>query len=481
MACEIGVVVGLPIGRWMAYNKSLGNNNSAIFLYNVTNKKITQVTEGFYSDHNPTFDPEGKYLYITTNRAFSPVYSDFDNSWSYPNATQLAAIPLREDVESPIFLENDTVAVKIAEAETDKPEKEEAADKKKKKKKKGDKEGEDKKEADKKEEKLVKIDLENFERRIVILPPEAGNMGNLSATEGKVIYQRFPNSGSNDEAKPSLMYYDLKESESKTIFAGANGYTLSADGKKILVRKGRTMGIIKVEAKQEMEHTLALKKMEMTVKPREEWQQIFNDTWRFQRDYFYDNKMHGLDWAAMRKQYGDLVQYCNNRSDLNFIIGELIGELNASHTYRGGGDQESAKRKSVGYLGVDWAKEGDYFQVKSIVRGAAWDNEVRSPLDNPGVKIKEGNYILAINGINLNDYGDPWAAFEGLADQTVELTYNTSPSWTNAKTALVKTLSSETRLRNLAWIEQNRKRVDEASDGKIWLYLCTKYWCRWTK
>ncbi len=444
--------------RWMAYPKSRGNNNSAIFLYNTDTKKITQVTQGFYSDHNPTFDPKGDYLYLTTNRSFNPVYSDFDNSWTYPNATQLAAIPLRKEVDSPISLKNDTVAIKIAEAAG--KEKEEKAEEKESEEK-----TEDKEEEDKKNEPL-EIDLDNFEQRLVILPPHAGNMGRLSAVEGKIIYQRFPNSGSNEE-EGALMYYDLKKEESKTILKGVNNYVLSADGKKLLVRKGKKMGVIEVGEKQKLENTLALNKMEMTVNPREEWQQIFNDAWRFQRDYFYDNEMHGLDWNALRKQYGDLVQHCLNRNDLNFILGELIGELNASHTYRGGGDRETANQKAVGYLGVDWAKENDFFKVKKIIRGAAWDNEVRAPLDRPGVKIKEGDYILAVNGIALNEYSDPWAAFEGLADQTVEITYNSVPTWTDAKTALVKTLSTETRLRNLAWIEQNRKRVDEVSGGKI--------------
>ena len=227
------------------------------------------------------------------------------------------------------------------------------------------------------------------------------------------------------------------------------------------------MGIIGIGEGKKLEKTLPLGKMEMTLNPKEEWQQIFNDAWRFQRDYFYDKEMHGVNWDAMKTQYGELVQHCTNRNDLNFILGEMIAELNASHSYRGGGDQESADRKRMGYLGVDWAKEGDYFKVKAIVRGSEWDNEVRSPLDIPGVEIEEGSYILAVNGVALNDYTDPWAAFEGLADQTVEITYNDKPSWDDSKTTLVKTLSSETRLRNLAWIESNRKRVEEASGGKI--------------
>ncbi|MEN0046271.1 MAG: PDZ domain-containing protein [Bacteroidota bacterium] len=437
-----------PDSRWMAYTKNMNNNNSAIFLYDMEAKKSKQITKGFYSDSNPTFDPEGKYLYLTTNRDFSPVYGDFDNSWTYPNATQLAVITLSADTESPIKLKNDTVEIEEEEEEKKEDEEEEKSEKKKE------------------DDKAVAIDLEGFERRIVVLPPSAGNMGNLAATKGKIVYSRYPNSGSGG-GESKLMYYDLEEQKSKTIMSGVWTYKMSANGEKLLVRTPQGMGIIKVQENQKMEDQLPLDKMEMVVDPRAEWQQIFNDAWRFQRDYFYDKEMHGLDWEAMKKQYGNLVQYANNRNDLNFILGELIGELNASHTYRGGGDQEYADRKSIGYLGVDWAKEGDYFKVKTIIRGSDWDNEVRSPLDEPGVKIKEGSYIIAVNGVNLNDYTDPWAAFEGLANETVEITYNDKPSMEDAETTLVKTLSSETRLRNLAWIESNRKRVEEASGGKI--------------
>ena len=233
------------------------------------------------------------------------------------------------------------------------------------------------------------------------------------------------------------------------------------------MRKGRNLAVIKLAEGQKMDKMLPLKEMEMMLNPKEEWMQIFNDTWRFQRDFFYDKGMHGLDWNAMREHYGAMVKDATSRGDLNFIIGELIGELNASHTYRGGGDQETPARKSVGYLGVDWAKTNGQFQIKKIIRGAEWDNEVRSPLDEPGIGVKEGDYILAINGIALADFPDPWAAFEGLANKTVQLTVNSKPSWEGSKTVLIKTMRSETRLRNLAWIESNRKRVDDASNGEI--------------
>ena len=431
-------------GRWMAYSKTMDNGNGAVMIYDTKDKKLTQATSGFYSDLNPTFDREGKYLYLITNRSFNPVYSDFDNTWIYPNATELAVVTLRPEVKSPLAAANDTVAV----TKDKKDEKE--ADK-------ADKEAKDE---------TVTIEFEGFERRIIILPPEAGNMGNLAAADGKIIYMRYPNSGSDGEDS-ELMFFDLKEKESKTIMKNVNGYELSADGKKLLVRQGRNLGVVGVGSDQKMDKQLALNKMEMTIDPKAEWQQIFNDTWRFERDFFYDKNMHGVDWAAMRKQYGDMIQYAVTRNDVNFLLGELIAELNASHTYNGGGDQETPEHKAVGYLGVDWAKDHDQFKIKTIIRGADWDSEVRSPLDEPGVNVKEGEYILAVNGMALADYTDPWAAFEGLSNETVELTVSSTPDWENVRSVVVKTVSDETRLRNLAWIESNRKRVDEESGGKL--------------
>ena len=431
-------------GRWMAYSKTMDNGNGAVMIYDTKDKKLTQATSGFYSDLNPTFDREGKYLYLITNRSFNPVYSDFDNTWIYPNATELAVVTLRPEVKSPLAAANDTVAV----TKDKKDEKE--ADK-------ADKEAKDE---------TVTIEFEGFERRIIILPPEAGNMGNLAAADGKIIYMRYPNSGSDGEDS-ELMFFDLKEKESKTIMKNVNGYELSADGKKLLVRQGRNLGVVGVGSDQKMDKQLALNKMEMTIDPKAEWQQIFNDTWRFERDFFYDKNMHGVDWAAMRKQYGDMIQYAVTRNDVNFILGELIAELNASHTYNGGGDQETPEHKAVGYLGVDWAKDHGQFKIKTIIRGADWDSEVRSPLDEPGVNVKEGEYILAVNGMALADYTDPWAPFEGLSNETVELTVSSTPDWENVRSVVVKTMSDETRLRNLAWIESNRKRVDEESGGKL--------------
>jgi tricorn protease len=218
---------------------------------------------------------------------------------------------------------------------------------------------------------------------------------------------------------------------------------------------------------QKMDKKMPTGDMEETVDPRAEWKQIFNDVWRFERDYFYDPNMHGVDWAGLRVRYGKLLDQAVTRWDVNTVIGELIAELSSSHTYRGGGDTETPKSIAVGYLGVDWELAGGAYRIKTIVRGAPWDAEVRSPLDQPGVAVKEGDYVLAVNGKTIDTSKAPWGAFAGLAGKTVTLTVNDKPTMDGARDVLVETLKDETRLRHLAWIEANRRRVDEATGGKI--------------
>jgi len=201
--------------------------------------------------------------------------------------------------------------------------------------------------------------------------------------------------------------------------------------------------------------------------PQAEWRQLFSEVWRTYRDYFYDPNMHGLDWDALREHYGSLLDDAVTRWDVNFIIGELIGEVNASHTYVGGGDTESPLRRRVGLLGVDWALEDGAYRIARIVRGAPWDAEIRSPLNEPGIEISEGDYILAVNGVTIDTTKDPFAAFDGLADQIVAMTVSSSPSPEGGREVLVKTLTSEFALRNRDWIEHNRQRVLEASNGTI--------------
>ncbi|MFW6198434.1 MAG: S41 family peptidase, partial [Acidobacteriota bacterium] len=443
--------------RWLAYARGLDNRHSAVFLYDVESGERHQVTSGFYSEARPTFDPDGDYLYVLTNRNLSPVYSDFQNTWVYPNSTQVAAIPLRDDVPSPLAPRNDEEDVSDEEDEAGEEEgSPEDTD--------AETEG-DGPEAD--EETAVEIDLDGLERRLVVLPAEAGNYSDLAAVSGKVIYHRRPRSGSAGGPSP-VVAWDLESREEAPILEDADAFTISADGKKMLAVSGGRFGIVDVAPGQKLEEPLDLSDMTMTVEPMAEWRQIFNDVWRLFRDYFYVPNMHGVDWDAMGERYSALLDDVVTRWDLDFLIGELIGELNAGHTYNGGGgDVEEPEQRDVGLLGVDFAVEDGAYRIARIIDGAPWDSEVRSPLAMPGVDVDEGDWLLAVNGMPLDTSVDPWAPFEGLAGETVELTVNDTPSMEGARTVLVETLSSEARLRNLAWIDANRRRVEEATDGRV--------------
>jgi tricorn protease len=449
--------------RWLAYSRGLETGNAAIFLFDTASDARHQVTSGYFSDFGPVFDPDGKYLYYFSNRTLEPIYSDIDATWVYPNTTNIVAVPLRTDVASPLAPRNEEEEVKEEKSE----EAEEDEDKKGKKKKdnKGDKEEETG--DDEKKPEPVKIDLEGFESRVVVLPPEAGNYNQLAAVSGKVIFHRMPRSGSSDEDRP-IAFYDLEEREEKTIVGNANSYAITASGKKMVVRSENSLAIVEVASDQKMKDKIDTSNLEMVLDPKAEWRQMFNEVWRTYRDYFYDPKMHGLDWDALREHYGALLDDAVTRWDVNFIIGELIGEVNASHTYVGGGDTERAPRRQVGLLGIDWTLDSGAYRVARIVDGGPWAcGEVRSPLAEPGVDVAEGDYLLAVNGVPIDTTRDPFAAFQGLGDQTVALTVNSKPSMDGAREVLVETITSELRLRNLEWIENNRQRVLEASDGTI--------------
>ena len=434
-----------PDSRWLAYHRGLDNRHGAVFLYDTQAEERHQVTSEFYHTADPVFDPNGDYLYVQTARNFDPVYSGVDNSFVYPNMTKLAAIPLRKDVDSPLAPRNDEV-----EPEDDEN---------------GESEGGAQTESEE-ESDAVEIDLNGFEQRLVELPPKPGNYTNLQAAEGKLVYRRLPRSGSGDEQSP-IVYYDVEAREEQTVMEDADGYRLSANGKKLLVMQRGRLAIVDLQPGQQMDTPLRTDELQMRLDPRAEWQQLFTEAWRLQRDYFYDPNMHGVDWDAIRAQYGALVDDAASRADVNFLIGEMIAELNASHTYRGGGDTEQPERRGVGLLGVDWSLDNGAYRIERIIDGAPWTSEVRSPLHRPGVDVSEGDYVLAVNGSPIDTEQDPWAAFGGLAGETVALTVNDQPTMEGAREVIVETMSSDDRLRYLDWVDANRQYVEEQTDGRV--------------
>jgi tricorn protease len=438
--------------RWLTYARPITTSNNAIFLFDTRAGKLEQATSGYLNDTQPTFDPEGKYLFYASDRVFDPIYGTFDDSWTYANPTRLIAAPLRKDVKSPLAARNDS----------ENP----ALDTDKKEAKKDEKKADDKPAEKPAAPANVDIDFDRFEQRTVVLPPAAGGYTDVHAVAGKLLYRRAPRAGTHDE-KASIDYFDFEAREEKTILDDGDGFEATCDGKKILVASNKKFAVVDVKEKQKFEKPIEIADIEVPVEPRAEWRQLFMDTFRFERDYFYDPGMHGVNWNAMKERYMTLLDSAVTRWDVNWVIGEFLGELNASHTYHGGGDLEVGPDRSIGMLGIDWELANGAYRVKKIVRGGPWDTGVRSPLDEPGVNVAEGDYILAVNGRTLDTARDPWASFEDLGKKTVVLTVNGSPSINGSRQVVVTCLNDETELRFRAWIEERRQIVDKATNGKV--------------
>ena len=428
-----------PDSRWLAFTKGLENANNAIMIYNLEAAKSYQATSGYYEDGDPVFSADGKYLFYSTDRSLRPVYSNFDDTWVYPNATQVASVSLTKAAPSLMAPKNDELK------KDEKPKKDTS-------------------------KVSVEIDFDGLESRLVLLPPKPGNLTLVSALEGKLIYRRFPNSGSGtDQRGSSLVVYNLKDREEKTIISNINAVVPTADGKAFLVRSGSKYGIVKPAPAQKIKDPIPTNGLVMNLVPKEEWRQIFLDTWRRHRDFFYDPDMHQLDWEALKVRYGALLDDARTRWDVSNLQSNLAAELSAGHTYTRGGDTEPVKRVLTGFLGINWELVGDKFQIKEIVKPAAWDTDIRSSLDQPGLDVQKGDYILSVNGIKLDPKKDPYAAFEGLSGKTISLKVSRNGTEEESKSIVVKCLTpgQENRLRHLNWIENNRKMVEALSDGQL--------------
>ncbi|MBL0926431.1 MAG: PD40 domain-containing protein [Phycisphaerales bacterium] len=327
----------------------------------------------------------------------------------------------------------------------------------------------------------VKIDIEGFEARAIPLPVPPGGFNQLQAGEGtKFFYFRAAGQPNPDDDEPvvggSIRMFDVgaeeKDRKEKTVLAGVNSFELTADAKKMLVRRGQEMAVVDASPGQKLDDKVPTDNMLHAVSPRQEWRQMFVEAWRLQRDFFYEANLHNVDWKKVRERYEALLEDCASRDDLAYVIREMISELNIGHAYYNPGPTEAEPSVSVGMLGADFrlasADGKTAYQFARIYRGAAWDADARGPLSQPGVNVKEGDFLLAVNGVALDTAEDPWAAFQGLAGKTVSLTVSDKPLIdATAREVIVRPAGSETPMRYRAWIEANRKRVEEKSGGKI--------------
>jgi tricorn protease len=312
------------------------------------------------------------------------------------------------------------------------------------------------------------------------MPVAPAIINGLGAAKGFLYYSSQPVQGLSGPIpgeESALHAYDLKERKEKTLIEGIDRWTISFDGTKILYQAKDAYGII--DAKQETpkkpgEGALNLAGLRAEIDPPAEWKQIFNEVWRQERDYFFEASMNGVNWEAVRDKYAPLVPYAANRYDLTYIMGEVIGELSNSHTYVGGGDQPDLHPVNVGLLGVDFEIDSasGFYRFKKIYAGENWNPQTRSPLTEPGVNVKERDYLLAVNGRPLRAPQNPYEFFVNTANETTAITVNSKPDLEGARTLPVKPIADEYQLRELSWVESNRKKVDAATHGRVgYIYI----------
>jgi tricorn protease len=480
-----------PDSKWLAYDKNAENLYSVVHLYSLATSKITPVTTNMDNSFAPIFDPEGKYLYFLSDRDFNEVLGNVDFEFANPKTTRIYVVTLQADEASPFKPLSDEAQIKKEEPDVllTQPGKEAKGKAKPPAKETGSKETDKEKEKDQDKEKEkpkeFRIDLEGIQSRVVALPVDPAVINTYLAAKGFIYYSTTPIQGLSGPLpgeSPAVHVYDLKERKDKVLIEGVKRFALSFDGSKLLYeadggRDGHTYGIIEAKPdgpKKVGDGVINLAGMKAQIDPPQEWKQMFNEVWRQERDYFYEAAMNGVDWAKMRDKYSQLLPYVADRYSLTYILGEMIGELSNSHTYVGGGDYPDLHPVNVGLLGVDFEADAasGMYRFKKIYSGENWDSQVRSPLTEPGVTVKAGDYLIAINGRPLRTPQSPYELFVNTANETVTLTVNAKPSEEGSRTVQVKPIADEFSLRELNWIESNRRKVDAATNGRVgYVYL----------
>lgn len=472
-----------PDSKWIAYSKLEQSLNEAIFLYCVAEKKVHRVTDEMYPDWSPSFDPEGRYLYFLSNRTFSPIMGFVDRNHIFLDMCRPYVVVLKEGEPTPFAPKDSEEEVKEEEEEEEGEEEEEesTADAEEDEEDKGkDEEGQEDDSKEDEEEEETHIDVEGIGLRIVAAEGvSAGNYFRLEATEKGFLYlakdepefEKYQTVTDGTRGKLDLYHYDIEERETKKVLGGIANYHRSADGEKLVYRSGSKYGVVDAGAEASVgDGKVDLSQVRVRVDRNKEFLQIFNEAWRVQRDWFYDPGMHGVDWAAMGEKCRKFVPYCGNRSDLNYLIGEMIGELNAGHTYVWGGDVDNkAKRVATGLLGVDFVAEpgANYYRIAHIIPGISWNDRGRSPLTELGCPIKEGDYLIAIDGEPVTTNDNVYRLLQNKASAVVTLTCNDRPTTDDAQKYRVKTLRSERGIRYREWVANNRVFVDEATNGEV--------------
>ncbi|MFC7524352.1 S41 family peptidase [Parapedobacter sp. GCM10030251] len=431
-----------PDSKWIAYTvPGKAREFTIIKLYHIDTKRTVPVTDTWYNSSQPEFSPDGKLLYFVSERDFNPTYGNTEWNHVYNDMSRPYLVRLNAVTKSPFAQESDEV--EIATPEED------------------DKENGDHAKAE--VEVSISVDEKGLADRIESLPVSPGSYFGLIATDKGLYYS----GGSKGDR--GFKFFSLTDKQ-ETEIGNFSGYAASPDRKKILIRSGQDffiedLGTSKISAPANKINMAGMKAM---VDLKAEWKQIYDESWRQMRDYFYDPNMHGVNWQAMHDKYAPLLPYVNHRDDLTYLIGELIGELNVGHAYVNSGDRPSTERIPMGLLGATFSRDkSGYYRIDSILSGQSWNTTLTSPLRAPGVGAKPGDYIVAINGTSMKDVDNLYQALIAKAGQLIEIEISDTPTASNARKVLVKPIADESALYYHEWVQQNIAKVTAASDGRI--------------
>jgi tricorn protease len=433
-AFEIREYSWSPDSRWIAYTKPEVGAFARVYLFSAEDGKTYEVSDPMFTASEPTFSGDGKYLFFVSNRDFTPTYGQTEFNHVYQDMARIYFVTLAKETKSPFEPkgDDDRPAAPPEPAKPGAP---------------------------------IKVDPDGIKERTLSLPVPAANYARLASVGGTLYYQRR---GSRDPV-PTFQAYDLA-AQRETPLGSIAGYEISADGKKMLVSQGGKYAVIDLpHAPIQVGEGLNLSGLEIKLDRPAEWRQIFNECWRQMRDFFYDPGMHGVDWAAVRKKYEPLVAHVRHRADLTYVIGEMISELNVGHAYVGGGDVPAVPRVPTGLLGAELKHDPAtrYVKIAKILHGASWDRALRSPLAEPGVNVKEGDYIVAVNGQPVNEAANVYELLVNTAGKPVTLKVNDQPTQKGARAVTVTPVADESRLYYHDWVEANRRKVEEATGGKV--------------
>lgn len=448
-----------PDSRWLAYTRQLKSQLHAVFVFDTAAGEKHQLTDGLSDARHASFDKDGKYLFFTASTNFGPTTSWLD-MFSVGRSVSSSAyvVVLRKGDPSPLAPESDDEKVKEEKEEGEAEESKKSGDAKKKEKK----------------EVEVQIDFEGISQRILALPVPTRNYTDLQTGKAGHVFLLAGSAGPGFGSQGQTLYqFDLKKRKEEKFLDRVNGFTLSADGEKLLyVSRDRWAIVGTASPPKSNDGRLNLSNMQVWVDPKAEWGQIYREVWRIERDFLYDPNAHGLNLQRAERSYESFLQNLGSRRDLNYLLSEMLGNLVLGHTRNGGGDLPRPSRVPGGLLGADYEVADGRYRFARIFQGENWNPRLRAPLTEPGVDVNEGDYLIEVNGNQVRGTDNVYRFLENTSGKQVVIKVSSSSDGSNARISTVVPIGSEFTLRHRAWTDDNRRKVEQLSNGRVgYVYL----------